>query len=153
MSTRMILRTVLVSSAIVALPALAEAKRTPEAVFPAREGTSRLVFECGEGKAVWLRVRNPQRGWLADKASEVRLGQRGFRTEIDGASDSFILSDVPLPGMGVTATLLDAAKNAEELVLAGPAAEQIPGPRRSFPLAGARAKIEAVEKACGGKAR
>ena len=135
------------------LPTLAEAKRAPEAVFPAREGTSRLVFECGEGKAVWLRIRNPQRGWLADKVSEVRLGDRRFRTEVDGASDSFILSDVPLPGMGVTTALLDAAKSAEELVLAGPAAEQIPGPRRSFPLANARGKIEAVEKACGGKAR
>ena len=136
-----------------AAPTSAYAKRAPEAVFPAREGTSRLVFECGQGKAVWLRIRNPQRGWLADKVSEVRLGQRSFRTEVDGASDSFILSDVPLPGMGVTPALIDAAKSAEELVLAGPAAEQIPGPRRSFPLANARGKIEAVEKACGGKAR
>lgn len=153
MNPRMIRRIALAASAIVALPTIAEAKRMPEAVFPAREGASRLVFECGEGKAVWMRIRNPQRGWLADKASEVRIGAQRFRTEIDGASDSFILSDVPPPRMGVTQALLDEAKRAEELVLAGPAAEPIPGPRRSFPLANARARIEAVQKACGGKAR
>ena len=51
--------------------------------------------------------------------------------------------------MGVTDGLLSAAKASEELVLAGPSAEQIPGPSRSFPLKGARAKIERVEKACG----
>jgi hypothetical protein len=140
----------LTAVAIAATPggALAQ-KRMPEASFPARAGKSRAVFECNEDKAIWLRIWNPVRGWQGDRASEVRIGGETFRTEIDGASDSFILSDVPLPKMGVTDGLLSAAKRGEELVLAGQAAELIPGPDRSFPLRGARAKIERVEKACG----
>ena len=50
--------------------------------------------------------------------------------------------------MGASPALFAAAKAGKELVLAGVAAEQIPGPDRSFPLRGARAKIERVEKAC-----
>ncbi|TDR87073.1 hypothetical protein [Enterovirga rhinocerotis] len=134
-----------------AVPAgsMAAKAAAPETSFPARAGKSRLAFECAADKAIWLRVTNPPRGWLADRASVIRIGRTTFRVEIDGASDSFILSDVPLPKMGVTDGLLAAAKAGEELVLAGRAAEQIPGPDRSFPLTGARAKIERLEKACG----
>lgn len=132
---------------LAAAPALA--KRAPEAGFPARAGKSRLVFECGPDKAIQMRIWNPVRGWLADRPTVVRLGEKSFRTEVDGATDSFLLSDVPLPKSGVSDDLLAAAKASEELVVAGPSAEQIPGPQRSFPLRGARAKIGRVEKACG----
>lgn len=147
-------RPVTAGLAIVALATASTAAlgRAAEAEFPARAGKSRLVFECNQDnkdKAVWLRVWNPVRGWRAERPSEVRIGETRFKTEVDGATDSFILSDVPSPGIGVTPALLAAAKSGEELVLAGPAAEQIPGPSRSFPLTGARAKIERVEKACG----
>ena len=123
-------------------PALA--KQVVEASFPARAGKSRLVFECEpikKDRAIQMRIWNPARGWLADRPSVVRLGEKTFRTEVDGATDSFLLSYVPLPKTGVTDDLLAAAKGSEELVLAGPAADQIPGPDRSFPLKGARAKI------------
>lgn len=131
-----------------ALPAAAKGDK-PEASFKARAGRSLLVFECGDDKAIWLRVWHPVRGWRADKPSELRIGAATFRTEVDGATDSFLLSDVPSPGIGLTDALLSAAKAGDEAVLAGPAAEQIPGPRRSFPLTGARARIDRVEKACG----
>lgn len=137
-------------AAAAALAVAPEARgNAPEASFPARAGKSRLVFECAEDKAIWLRIWHPPRGWLGDRAAEIRIGERRFGMEIDGASDSFLLSDVKLPAMGVTDALIAAAKAGEELVLAGKAAEQIPGPNRSFPLKGARARIERVEKACG----
>lgn len=139
--------TILVASTMLGLatgPALAK----PEASFAARSGKSRIVFECGEGNAIWLRLWYPTRGWQGDQVAEIRIGDSSFRAEIDGASDSAVLSDVPMPGMGATQDLVAAAKSGTELVLAGPAAEQIPGPNRSFPLTGARAKIERVERAC-----
>lgn len=150
-SSRRFAATFLLSLAALAAGTICAAAKgsKPEASFPAREGRSLLVFECGDEKAVWLRVWHPVRGWRPDLASEVRIGPKVFRTEVDGATDSFLLSDVPLPGMGLTDALLSAAKEGSELVLAGPAARQIPGPRRSFPLTDARAKIARVERACG----
>lgn len=148
----MTLRATSIALALSTVAGAALAQPAPEAAFPARAGKSRLVFECdrqNEDKAILMRIWNPARGWLADRPSVIRLGEKTFRTEVDGATDSFLLSDVPLPKIGVTNDLLSAAKASEELVLAGPAADQIPGPDRSFPLKGARAKIEQVEKACG----
>lgn len=124
------------------------AKPAPQASFPARVGASRLVFECGHDKSIWLRIWNPARGWQGDRPAEVRIGDQTFRTEIDGATDSVLLSDVKLPAMGVSPALVAAAKGRKELVLGGVAAEQIPGPARSFPLRGARTKIARVEAAC-----
>ena len=92
-----------------ALPAAAKGDK-PEASFKARAGKSLLVFECGDDKAIWLRVWHPVRGWRADKPSELRIGAATFGTEVDGATDSFLLSDVPSPGMGLTDALLSAAQ-------------------------------------------
>lgn len=147
--TRHALSIAAVSLACLAASAASADTRSREASFPARSGKSRLVFECADDKAIWLRIWNPARGWQGDRPAEVKIGETTFRTEIDGATDSVLLSDVPLPAMGVSPALLAAAKAGTELVLAGIAAEQIPGPNRSFPLKGARTKILRVEKACG----
>lgn len=124
----------------------------PEAAFPARAGKSRVVFECNrinKETAVWLRLTDPPGGWRAHRPATIRIGARSFKVEIDGASGSSVLSDVPLPKMGVTRALLAAVRAGDELVLSGPAAERIPARRRSFPLDGTeKAKLQRVEQAC-----
>lgn len=147
----MILRTACIApiSALCLAASIASAEaRGREASFPARAGKSQIVFECGQDKSIWLRVLHPARGWQGDRPAEVKIGDQTFKTQIDGATDSVLLSDLPLPAMGPSQALVAAAKAGQELVLAGAAAEQIPGPNRSFPLRGARTKIERLEKAC-----
>lgn len=134
------------AACLAAAPAIA--KSAPEAAFKAGAGKSRVVFECGQDKAIWLRVWHPARGWQGDRPAEVKIGDQTFKMQIDGATDSVLLSDLPLPAMGPSPALIAAAKAGTELVLAGAAAEQIPGPNRSFPLRGAGAKIERLERAC-----
>lgn len=121
-----------------------------EAFVTSANRTVALVVSCSRGKPLFLDLHNVARsGWKGGQSVSLLVNERSFPVGIEGHSESVTLSNLPGGALGIDSDLTSAMKAAGTVTLTGPAVSGMPKESRSFPIAGAREALTALEAKCG----